>query len=111
MAARFELDGRSYLREKVIATYEQLWRGEELSARAWTELFYLKVNAGWIQARIASLDVGSLHMRQPVVRRLFSECCARLGGSHEPSTRAHALETLSGLFLGLGLLEPGDLGH
>ena len=34
-----------------------------------------------------------------VARRLFNECCARLGPQSDPSVQCHSLETLSGLFL------------
>ena len=34
MVRRYELGERSYLREKVVTTYEALWRGEEGAPRA-----------------------------------------------------------------------------
>ena len=99
MVRRYELGERSYLREKVVTTYEALWRGEDIGASGWTELFCLKVNAEWIQTNVASMPADRL---RPVARRLFAECRVRLGEEHEPATQCHALETLSGFFLGLG---------
>ena len=107
--ARYELGDRSYLREKVVTTYEALWRGEDIGPVGWTELFCLKVNAEWIQTNIASMPADRL---RPVARRLFAECCARLGEGHDPATQCHALETLSGFFLGLGCRRgAGGLGR
>ena len=108
--AASELEGRSYLKLKVVVTYEKLWRGDELSAREWTELFHLKVNAPWLQAHLSKMDAKTLCTHRPVVRRLFAECCARLGTSHEPTTRSHAIETLSGLLLGLGSVRFHEFG-
>eukprot|EP00966_Prymnesium_polylepis_P173689 4017575-Prymnesium_polylepis.1 len=102
MPPSFELDDRRYLREKVVVTYEALWRGEPLDEKAWDELFFLKVNAGWIEAAIASLSAAQLRAQQPIIRRLFDECCKRLDEVTESSAVSHALETLSGMFLGLG---------
>ena len=96
---RYELGDRSYLREKVVTTYEALWRGEDIGTSGWTELFCLKVNAEWIQTNIASMPADRL---RPVARRLFAECRVRLSEEHDPATQCHALETLSGFFLGLG---------
>ena len=99
MVQRYELGDRSYLREKVVTTYEALWRGEDIGPSGWTELFCLKVNAEWIQTNIASMPADRL---RPVARRLFAECRVRLSEEHDPATQCHALETLSGFFLGLG---------
>lgn len=96
---RYELGDRSYLREKVVTTYEALWRGEDIGPQGWTELFFLKVNAAWIQTNIATMPTDKL---RPVARRLFAECRVRLGAQHDPAVQCHALETLSGFFLGLG---------
>jgi hypothetical protein len=102
-AKSFELADRSYLREKVVGVYEQLWlQRVELDDRGWSELFYLKVNAVWLQEHIASLPVAELRRATPVVRALFGQCVARLGPEHEATTRGHALETASGVLLGLG---------
>jgi hypothetical protein len=99
----FELADRSYLREKVVGVYEQLWvQRVELDDRGWSELFYLKVNAAWLQEHIASLSAAELRRATPVVRALFGKCVARLGPEHEAVTRGHALETASGVLLGLG---------
>ena len=98
----FDLGERSYLREKVVSTYEGLWQGLDPGERGWTELFYLKVNASWLQDQISALSTEGLRQRAPMIRRLFSESCARLTPEHDASTQSHALETLGGLFLGLG---------
>ncbi|KAL1529976.1 hypothetical protein AB1Y20_000903 [Prymnesium parvum] len=100
--AAFELDERSYLREKVVVTYEALWRGEPLDAKAWDELFCLKVNSRWLQHALSTLSSPLLAAKRPIVRRLFAECCKRLDPAVEASSMSHALETLSGIFLGLG---------
>ena len=107
-AVRYELGDRSYLREKVVTTYEALWRGEDIGPVGWTELFCLKVNAEWIQTNIASMPADRLRL---VARRLFAECYARLGEEHDPATQCHALETLSGFFLGLGCRRGAGLGR
>jgi hypothetical protein len=104
---RYELGDRSYLREKVVTTYEALWRGEDIGTSGWTELFCLKVNAEWIQTNIASMPADRL---RPVARRLFAECRVRLSEEHDPATQCHALETLSGFFLGLGCRRGAGLG-
>ena len=106
-ARAYELDDRSYLREKVITAYETVWRGDDIGARGWSELFLLKANAAWIQSHIATMPADKL---RPVARRLFAECRARLNGQHDPSVQCHALETLSGLFLGLGCRSFRDFG-
>ena len=104
------LDERRYLREKVVVTYEALWRGETLDEKAWDELLFLKVNASWIQTAVASLSGAQLRAQQPILRRLFDECCARLDEAVEPSATSHALETLGGIFLGLGCRSFHDFG-
>ncbi|EOD39182.1 hypothetical protein EMIHUDRAFT_223662 [Emiliania huxleyi CCMP1516] len=101
--SKFELDDRSYLREKVIEVYEKLWlRGAPLDASGWAELFFLKPNAAWLQSYLGSLTAARLRASTPTVRALWAECAARLGHEHEPSVRGHALETMSGILLGLG---------
>ena len=104
------LDERRYLREKVVVTYEALWRGESLDAKAWDELFFLKVNASWIQTAVTLLSGTQLRAQQPILRKLFEECLARLEEAVEPSATSHALETLSGIFLGLGGRSFHDFG-
>lgn len=99
----FELDDRRYLREKVVATYEKMWRGDELSPNDWSELLCLKVNAGWLQSAVGRAPAEQLVLRRPVVRQLFKECCAKICAEGEDaSVVSHALETLSGVLLGLG---------
>ena len=97
---KFTLGERSYLKEKIVTAYERLWRGEDVDFK---EIFLLKVNSQWIQARITNpttSDLFSVH--KPVVRRLFAECCERLDDAAPVDVQSHAMETLSGLFLGLG---------
>ena len=95
-----ELDERRYLKEKVVAAYEALWRGEEAFADG--GFFHLKVNASWLQAHIAALPQAEMATGRAVLRRLFVECCSRLSPDFEASVQSHAMETLAGVFLGIG---------
>ena len=74
------IDGsRRYLKEKVVATYEAVWRGDDLSSSGGIgALFDLKANAVWLQAKVATASSAELSAHKPVVRQLFAECCARL---------------------------------
>ena len=101
-ADTYALGERRYLREKVVSIYESIWDHNE--AVDWTNLFNLKVNAAWLQEHIAAAPaVELLSTRKPAVRRLFNECLVRIPeGSHSIDVRCHALETLSGVFLGIG---------
>ena len=102
MAAKsdFTLGDRRYLKEKVVGQYERLWRGEDVD---FNELLLLKANAQWLTAHIGSAPTAELFgSRKPVVRKLFAECCQRVDDAVTADVQSHALETLSGLFLGLG---------
>jgi hypothetical protein len=97
----FALGDRQYLKEKVVATYERLWNDPD--AISYKELFALKVNAAWLQSKVATATSAELFgVRKPAVRRLFAECCTRIDESHTADIQCHAMETLSGLFLGVG---------
>ena len=94
------LGDRRYLKEKVVASYERLWRNEGVDFK---ELFLLKVNARWLQEHVAAAPMAELFgARKPVVRAIFAECCMRLDDSASADVQSHAMETLSGLFLGVG---------
>ena len=97
-----EVGDRRYLREKIVSTYESLWAGAQLDDRSWDELFQLKVRADVLQQQVSSLPPSTLRNHHTTFRRLFAECCRRMGAQHEPSTQSHAMETLGGLLLGLG---------
>ena len=94
---------RAFLREKVVTIYDALWRGE-LQQTDWVGLFHLKVNAKWLQVQIASAPAADLlhGARKPVVRRLVAECLSRLDEGTAADVQCHAMETLSGIFLGVG---------
>lgn len=96
----FTLGDRRYLKEKVVSTYERFWRGDDVDFK---ELFQLKANAQWLQTNIATAETSELLGRhKPIVRKLFAECCARLEEVVTADVQCHAMETLSGLFLGVG---------
>ena len=96
----YTLGDRRYLKQKVVASYERLWRGEDADMK---ELFLLKANAHWLQSQIAGAPAKELFgVRKSTVRKLFAECCARLNETSGLDVQSHAMETLSGLFLGIG---------
>ena len=96
----FSLGDRRYLKEKIVTSYERLWRGDDVD---FNEIFLLKANSHWLQHHIGSTTNDDLFgARKPVVRRIFSECCQRFDDSRPPDVQSHAMETLSGIFLGLG---------
>ena len=94
---------RAFMREKVVTIYDALWRGE-LQQTDWVGLFHLKVNAKWLQVQITTAPAAELihGSRKPVVRRLVSECLSRLGEGTAADVQCHSMETLSGIFLGIG---------
>ena len=101
-APQWTLQDRRYLREKVVVLYEQLWSGDP-AAVDFTQLLNLKVNASWLQSHIASAPTAELMgPKKRAVRVLFAECCDRLVDAFAIDVQCHAMETLSGLFLGVG---------
>ena len=94
---------RAFMREKVVSIYDAIWRGE-LEKTDWIGLFHLKVNATWLQVQIGTAPASELLQgaRKAVVRRLFAECLARLAEGTPADVMCHAMETLSGIFLGIG---------
>ena len=100
---KYALGDRRYLIEKVVVSYEKLWAGD-IDAVDFKELFLLKANAQWLSSHVAAATtVDLLTTKKPVVRRIFTECCARLvDDSAAADVQCHAMETVSGLFLGLG---------
>ena len=74
-----EVGDRRYLREKIVSTYESLWAGAQLDDRSWDELFQLKVRADVLQQQVSSLPPSTLRNHRTTFRRLFAECCRRMG--------------------------------
>ena len=99
-SAKYTLNDRLTLKEKVVSEYEMLWSRGDLPNFA--NLFALKVNAIWLQDHVGSCTAAELVQRQPAIRKLFAACCARLGEDHPADVQSHAMETLSGIFLGIG---------
>ena len=100
MSEEYSVAGRRFLKEKVVTSYEKLWAGQEIN---YPELFLLKAHAQWLHSHIASEPASQLlGPRKPIVRRLFAECCDSVSEEATADVQSHAMETLAGIFLGVG---------
>lgn len=103
----WELGNRSYIRQKVIALYEQIFAQPAAHGAStfppesvWRELFLLNVNAAWLRERVDAMSEGEIMgPRKPLFRELFSRCIAQLASEE---LGRHALETLGVLLSALG---------
>ena len=88
-SAKYTLNDRLTLKEKVVSEYEVLWSRGDLPNFA--NLFALKVNAIWLQDHVGSCTAAELVQRRSAIRKLFAACCARLGEEHPADDQSHAM--------------------
>ena len=98
----YTLGDRSYIREKVITTYETLFTTNALTPSDWAEFFFLKPNTEWLQAHLSTLTAPQLAHARPATRTLFSRCLDSMEPAAEAASRANAMETMAALVLGSG---------
>uniref|UniRef100_A0A7S0L056 Methyltransferase FkbM domain-containing protein n=1 Tax=Coccolithus braarudii TaxID=221442 RepID=A0A7S0L056_9EUKA len=89
----FTLGDRSYIREKVITTYETLFTTNALTPSDWAEFFFLKPNAEWLQAQLSTLTAPQIAHARPATRTLVSRCLDSMEPAADAASRANAMET------------------
>ncbi|KAJ1636904.1 hypothetical protein T492DRAFT_957007 [Pavlovales sp. CCMP2436] len=105
----WELGNRRYIREKVVASYEQIFSepaGRSAYAsppdEVWSTLFLLKVNRLWLRQQIIGMtEEQIMGPRKALFRDVFARCISHLE-SEDTEACAHALETLGAVLSTLG---------
>ncbi|XP_063291186.1 armadillo-like helical domain-containing protein 3 isoform X2 [Pelobates fuscus] len=91
------------LKEKVVLMYDEIFAKEDPSKtnpRFWDELFLMKVNLEYLEAKLESLDGEELMKIKDNINSLFQHCIQALGADHQIRV-VNSLQTLCALIRGV----------
>ncbi|XP_069467720.1 armadillo-like helical domain-containing protein 3 isoform X2 [Ambystoma mexicanum] len=91
------------LKEKVVLMYDEIFSKEDptkVNPRFWEELFLMKVNLEYLEAKLQSLDGEELMKIKDNINSLFQHCIQALGEEHQIRV-VNALQTLCALIRGV----------
>ncbi|XP_048843700.1 armadillo-like helical domain-containing protein 3 [Brienomyrus brachyistius] len=91
------------LTEKVVLMYDEIFAVEDPAKdkpRFWEELFLMKANLEYLEAKLESLDGDEVTKIQDNINRLFHHCVRTLSEEHQIKV-VNALQTLCALFRGV----------
>ncbi|KAL2089840.1 hypothetical protein ACEWY4_014528 [Coilia grayii] len=91
------------LKEKVVLMYDDIFAGNDpamTNPRFWDELFLMKVNLEYLEAKLESLDGDEVLKIKDNINSLFHHCIQALGEEHQIKV-VNALQTLCALFRGV----------
>nr|XP_033797033.1 armadillo-like helical domain-containing protein 3 isoform X2 [Geotrypetes seraphini] len=91
------------LKEKVVLMYDEIFTREhptKTNPRFWEELFLMKVNLEYLEAKLESLDGEELVKIKENINSLFQHCIQALGEEHQIKV-VNALQTLCALIRGV----------
>uniref|UniRef100_A0A8K9VBN6 Armadillo like helical domain containing 3 n=1 Tax=Oncorhynchus mykiss TaxID=8022 RepID=A0A8K9VBN6_ONCMY len=91
------------LKEKVVLMYDEIFAKEDPAknnSRFWDELFLMKVNLEYLEAKLESLDGDEVMKIKDNINSLFHHCVQALAEEHQIKV-VNALQTLCALFRGV----------
>uniref|UniRef100_A0AAR2LL48 Armadillo-like helical domain-containing protein n=1 Tax=Pygocentrus nattereri TaxID=42514 RepID=A0AAR2LL48_PYGNA len=91
------------LKEKVVLMYDEIFTKDDpakTNPRFWDELFLMKVNLEYLEAKLTSLDGDEVVMIKENINSLFHHCVQALEEEHQIKV-VNALQTLCALFRGV----------
>ncbi|KAG5275369.1 hypothetical protein AALO_G00119470 [Alosa alosa] len=91
------------LKEKVVLMYDDIFARDDpaiSNPRFWDELFLMKVNLEYLEAKLESLDGDEVLKIKNNINSLFHHCIQALGEEHQIKV-VNALQTLCALFRGV----------
>uniref|UniRef100_A0AAZ3PYA4 Uncharacterized protein n=1 Tax=Oncorhynchus tshawytscha TaxID=74940 RepID=A0AAZ3PYA4_ONCTS len=91
------------LKEKVVLMYDEIFAKEDPAknnSRFWDELFLMKVNLEYLEAKLESLDGDEVMKIKDNINSLFHHCVQALTEEHQIKV-VNALQTLCALFRGV----------
>ncbi|XP_031430775.1 armadillo-like helical domain-containing protein 3 isoform X1 [Clupea harengus] len=91
------------LKEKVVLMYDDIFARDDpavTNPRFWDELFLMKVNLEYLEAKLESLDGDEVLKIKENINSLFHHCIQALGEEHQIRV-VNALQTLCALFRGV----------
>uniref|UniRef100_A0AAY3ZY83 Armadillo-like helical domain-containing protein n=1 Tax=Denticeps clupeoides TaxID=299321 RepID=A0AAY3ZY83_9TELE len=91
------------LKEKVVLMYDEIFAKDnptKTNPHFWDELFLMKVNLEYLEAKLESLDGEEVMKIQDNINSLFHHCVQALGEEHQIKV-VNALQTLCALFRGV----------
>uniref|UniRef100_A0A8C4Q2C8 Armadillo like helical domain containing 3 n=1 Tax=Eptatretus burgeri TaxID=7764 RepID=A0A8C4Q2C8_EPTBU len=94
---------KKVFKEKVVLMYDEIFKTEDPvqnNVRFWEELFLLKVNLEYLEAKLESLVGDQLMQMKDNINSLFHHCVLTLREDHQIRV-VNALQTLCGLLRGV----------
>uniref|UniRef100_W5KR15 Armadillo like helical domain containing 3 n=1 Tax=Astyanax mexicanus TaxID=7994 RepID=W5KR15_ASTMX len=91
------------LKEKVVLMYDEIFTKDDpakTNPRFWDELFLMKVNLEYLEAKLESLDGDEVMLIKENLNSLFHHCVQALEEEHQIKV-VNALQTLCALFRGV----------
>ncbi|XP_069756329.1 armadillo-like helical domain-containing protein 3 isoform X3 [Narcine bancroftii] len=91
------------LKEKVVLMYDEIFKREDPAKncpRFWEELFLMKVNLEYLEAKLESVDGEELMKLKDNINSLFQHCLVSLNEEHQIKV-VNALQTLCALIRGV----------
>ncbi|XP_078421167.1 armadillo-like helical domain-containing protein 3 [Cetorhinus maximus] len=91
------------LKEKVVLMYDEIFKNEDPAKncpRFWEELFLMKVNLEYLEAKLESVDGDELMKLKDNINSLFQHCIVSLNEEHQIKV-VNALQTLCALIRGV----------
>ncbi|XP_051883068.1 armadillo-like helical domain-containing protein 3 isoform X2 [Pristis pectinata] len=91
------------LKEKVVLMYDEIFKHEDPAKncpRFWEELFLMKVNLEYLEAKLESVDGEELMKLKDNINSLFQHCIVSLNEEHQIKV-VNALQTLCALIRGV----------
>ncbi|XP_032889970.1 armadillo-like helical domain-containing protein 3 [Amblyraja radiata] len=91
------------LKEKVVLMYDEIFKHEDPAKncpRFWEELFLMKVNLEYLEAKLESVDGEELMKLKDNINSLFQHCIVALNEEHQIKV-VNALQTLCALIRGV----------
>ncbi|EDO48716.1 predicted protein [Nematostella vectensis] len=104
---------KKLMKEKIAGIYDTFLEGSnpaEGNPNFWHELFLMKVNAVYLEDRIAQMTLEEIMAVKENINQLFAQCCIALHGDHQIKL-VNALQTLCALVQAIYGKKMSDHGY